>query len=377
MIASSRSAKLAAILIAAGAHAALALALTREAPIMVEAGAGAQDVRLGSSFADMAAGTLSAETVDRDSERIETRDPVEKAAPEETLRPSERPEAREALTPERPETIARTVPETETPPPVEPLATAPAPVTEAPVERAAVPDLADGLLPVQPETSESPTPDRIAGAEATAAPDTPPEAEPATEQPAEAQTAPAEIAAAPAVRPERLETSEPEAAETLESTPPETAAVTRSKRPRQRSAEFEAEHKPPEPEPAPRRSASGNSDRDATAGASTGREAASVTRQGTRTGTAAEAGNAAASNYPGLVYRTISRVRKPRLNRRGTTRVAFSISASGGLAGVSVAGSSGSSNLDEAALTLVRRAAPFPAPPAGAQRSFVIPIQFR
>lgn len=89
------------------------------------------------------------------------------------------------------------------------------------------------------------------------------------------------------------------------------------------------------------------------------------------------AGNAAASNYPGLVYQRIARQRLPRVSSRGTAQVTFSISAGGGLAGVSLTRSSGDGRLDAAALDIVRRAAPFPPPPTGAQRSFTIPVRAR
>ena len=49
----------------------------------------------------------------------------------------------------------------------------------------------------------------------------------------------------------------------------------------------------------------------------------------------------------------------------GTVKVAFEIDAEGGLASERIATSSGSATLDKAALLLVRRAAPFPAPRAG------------
>ncbi|MEL6647438.1 MAG: TonB family protein [Pseudomonadota bacterium] len=45
------------------------------------------------------------------------------------------------------------------------------------------------------------------------------------------------------------------------------------------------------------------------------------------------------------------------------------------MAGLSVSKSSGSARLDLAALSMVRRAAPFPAPPPGARRNFSINIQ--
>ncbi len=64
----------------------------------------------------------------------------------------------------------------------------------------------------------------------------------------------------------------------------------------------------------------------------------------------------------------------------GTAKVAFSIDRRGRLVSERVVHSSGDSALDGAALTLVKRAAPFPAPPAGAKEkdmSFVVPIRFR
>ncbi len=64
----------------------------------------------------------------------------------------------------------------------------------------------------------------------------------------------------------------------------------------------------------------------------------------------------------------------------GTVKVAFEIDAGGALASERVAQSSGSASLDKAALLLVRRAAPFPAPPAHAasgDTSFVVPVRFR
>ncbi|TVP69897.1 MAG: energy transducer TonB [Rhodobacteraceae bacterium] len=50
--------------------------------------------------------------------------------------------------------------------------------------------------------------------------------------------------------------------------------------------------------------------------------------------------------------------------------VAFSVGSNGGLASVSVAQSSGHAGLDQTALDHIRRAAPFPPPPAGAQCQF-------
>ncbi|MEM8793937.1 MAG: energy transducer TonB [Pseudomonadota bacterium] len=91
----------------------------------------------------------------------------------------------------------------------------------------------------------------------------------------------------------------------------------------------------------------------------------------------AKAGNAAVSNYPGKVQRRIARTRAKRVGGKGTARIRFVISQSGRISSISVARSSGSSEVDKAALDLVRRAAPFPKPPSGARRNFVIPVRVR
>lgn len=92
---------------------------------------------------------------------------------------------------------------------------------------------------------------------------------------------------------------------------------------------------------------------------------------------AGKTGNATASNYPGLVQRKIARTRKKSGSGKGNVVISFSITTSGGLGSVSVARSSGTSSVDAAALDHVRRSAPFPAPPAGAQTRFQIPVTIR
>jgi protein TonB len=88
----------------------------------------------------------------------------------------------------------------------------------------------------------------------------------------------------------------------------------------------------------------------------------------------------------GAVLTYASRVRakiaanKPSGNgARGRVTVAFGVTLSGGLSHVRIARSSGSGALDQAAMSAVRRAAPFGQPPAGAsarQLAFSIPITF-
>ncbi|ANP37445.1 hypothetical protein JL2886_02556 [Phaeobacter gallaeciensis] len=91
-------------------------------------------------------------------------------------------------------------------------------------------------------------------------------------------------------------------------------------------------------------------------------------------GKARQQGNAAASNYPGQILRRIERAKR-RANVRGEAVVSFRIAPSGALAQVAIARSSGSGRLDDIALAQVRRAAPFPPPPAGARTSFTVRIK--
>lgn len=326
MIRRAGLAKLVALSVALVAHAALAAALVSRETTEIEGGAGSAEVRLGNAFADMAAGTLSSVKADD----------------------------AEVLVPETPERLN-----------------------------------AERAEPVSPETVVT------AAKDAPADTAQPLEVEPLPSEPtvAVAQAVPVAQAEAPALTQTAFPT--PDAAQVLQSPPilerveaeaSDSAAVTRSLRPKPRTAEFEAAHEPvqvakPKPQPAakptPRaKPAPGNSERNAQAGEATGQREA-VARQSGTAGRQQAAGNAAASNYPGLVMRKLSRAGKPRVNARGTAVVAFSIAANGGLSSVSLARSSGSAALDQAALRLVRGAGPFPKPPAGARRSFSIQIKGR
>lgn len=63
----------------------------------------------------------------------------------------------------------------------------------------------------------------------------------------------------------------------------------------------------------------------------------------------------------------------------GVVKIAFSIDSSGHLTVVRIVSSSGSADLDEAALDLIRRSQPFPAPPAAlsaSDLSFVAPVRY-
>ncbi|WOI33130.1 TonB family protein [Tritonibacter scottomollicae] len=122
----------------------------------------------------------------------------------------------------------------------------------------------------------------------------------------------------------------------------------------------------------------GNSATNARAGTESGAEDQRAARASSaRAGKSTDAGNAAASNYPGQVMRKISRQRKPRTSARGVAHIAFAIGAGGQLTTVRVAKSSGSAELDQLAVQQIRRAGPFPPPPAGARTRFTIAIKGR
>lgn len=105
------------------------------------------------------------------------------------------------------------------------------------------------------------------------------------------------------------------------------------------------------------------------AGGSISGHAASTQSGRSKTGS----GNAAVSNYPGEVTRQLHRsLRYPQRaaerNLRGETQVQFTVEASGKVGEVRVLTTSGSDILDQAAIETVRRAAPFPPIPSGADR---------
>ena len=175
-------------------------------------------------------------------------------------------------------------------------------------------------------------------------------------------------------------------AQPITATADASASPQSSSRPKQRDPALAAKAAPPEPvkrakpvqkKPAKQEPPRGNAARSANTGTASGTTASRATTQGSTKQQSRESGNAAALNYPGKVLRRISRVGKPRVNNRGTAVVAFSISGSGGLASLSIARSSGSPALDQAALRVIRKAAPFPAPPRGAQRSYSIKVKGR
>jgi len=111
------------------------------------------------------------------------------------------------------------------------------------------------------------------------------------------------------------------------------------------------------------------------------------TATGTTTGTSARAqgqqqaqgdgGAAATARYGAAVMRKIASTRKTSTRLRGTAVIAFHIGPGGQLVSAQVARSSGQPDLDQLGLDHIRRAAPFPPPPAGAATRFSVEFQGR
>ena len=97
---------------------------------------------------------------------------------------------------------------------------------------------------------------------------------------------------------------------------------------------------------------------------------------------AAAAQSAAAGNYRGQVIAHLAHFKRYPEGARvrqaeGVPVVAFTLDGSGRVTGAGLSRSSGHADIDAEALAMVRRAVPFPAPPAGAGRSFSASIGFR
>ena len=385
MIASSRLAKIGALSLALAAHGAIALTLSKPDEARIEGSSGGAEVRLGSSFADMAAGRVAPEPADETTERVDpeptdpevTRERAETTDPAKTEPVTESDEtARTKPARARP---AQTRDISDKAPVPTAMSLSAGPADPPPVSKAAPappvkllrPETGPRLETVRKEAQSPVTLSALAPVAATV---------PARKAPsatAPQPTARAKAAARPT--PVKPANPAPKTTERLTGRAPDSAAVSRSLRPRMRTPEFEAANKPaakPKPKVKPAAPSGGGAARNARAGSLSGNIGAKSRAKGTE-GHKAASGNAAASNYPGLIMRKLSRARRPNVNARGAAVVSFSIAANGGLASVSLSGSSGSSALDRAAVRVVRNAAPFPPPPNGARRRFSIQIQGR
>lgn len=320
----------AAIALSLAAHYALAVvAADGELPVLIEGGAPAQIAAVGNSFSDFAAG--------HDVPEPSTETPIEPIEPVTAVEPPVMPAVQPVVTP-----VEALEAETET-------------------ARAPMPEILTGtdteMALVSPEISEAPTPEIAAIA--------PAEVSETVEAQPDSPTVPL-----PQRRPARPEDEQnlADAREAIERAREERARVERERAAEARRREQARREQ--------QRAARGNAEQDARTGQADGQTQARASAAGRReSDRASRAGNAAASNYPGKVYAKIRRTRQRPTDGRGTARIRFSITASGGLGSIRVASSSGSAAIDRAALDHIRRSAPFPRPPAGAQRNFVIPVR--
>lgn len=87
------------------------------------------------------------------------------------------------------------------------------------------------------------------------------------------------------------------------------------------------------------------------------------------------------SNYRGVVAAHLARHKRfpeeiRRRRQQGSTVVTFAIDGNGKVTTITIARSSGNSNIDEASQEMIRRASPFPPPPNRQAMSFSVPVSF-
>ena len=88
-------------------------------------------------------------------------------------------------------------------------------------------------------------------------------------------------------------------------------------------------------------------------------------------------GNAAVSNYAGLVMQHLSKFRRPRAHTTGSALITFTVAASGAIDSIEISEGSGSYRFDRDAVKFIERAAPFPEPPANIDNTFSVEIEGR
>ena len=360
-----------ALVLALGLHA--AFALQNQTNPVEQAGGNTALAAQGSSFANMAAGVETPQPAERET-------PVQDQAKAEPLQPVQSPK----VTAAKPIPVQRSMP-VEVVDPVTPMqaVTGGVPLVLAAVDPLDEPQNRPSVLAqVKPETLVATPPERATVAVSLATPAEPmdaPEQAPEDapmEKPVEKPVEATQPVAATVEPPVAAKVQPPEA-----QSPP----VTHSLRPPERPAPPDpakprpAQTKPvakPTAKPSAKPSAKprGNGDVNATRGVATASRSQPGGQAQTTGGSAKVQGNAAASNYPGLVMRRIQRAKR-RADVRGEALVRFSITSGGGVASVSLARSSGSGKLDGIALAQVRRAAPFPPPPPGARTSYTVRIK--
>ncbi|MBE1205870.1 energy transducer TonB family protein [Aminobacter carboxidus] len=83
------------------------------------------------------------------------------------------------------------------------------------------------------------------------------------------------------------------------------------------------------------------------------------------------------ARWQSRVFAHLNRHKPRNARNRGVVQVQFSFNAGGDVLSVKLLNSSGDPALDEAAVSLVRRSSPIPAPPPAVPTSIVVPIDFK
>jgi len=308
---------------------------------IVQGGAAVSEVRLGTSFADMVSGVSTPVAADiTDEVTPEEISEAASAVPTEMV-------AAETPMPTPPPEVVRVTP-----------STTPSEPTAAPIS------LADQGLVVAPRVEPvpaMPTPsNRVAAL-------TPRNVKSESAESQRPETSEAETAPQPAEPVRPVETARAETTDQIVGQNPIVVqqADATTERPRARPERRDRAETPARPAP------QGSATQNATRGSSTGtREATSNSASSNNRNATQQGNSAAATNYPGRVWSKLQRGRRSSSAGRGTAVVSFRIAPNGSLAAVAISRSSGNARLDRAALRHVRRAAPFPAPPAGAKTRF-------
>ena len=384
----------AAFALSAGVHVVLA-GLSNERTAAPPGGQIAGEVALGTSFADLAAGTMESTEPDGeiaparpdeakdakpDPDQTETApvdpDQTEEAKPEQTT-PTEQ-ELTETAPPEEAAASAAEMTEsarpTQSPPISEPTVTetaTPPTLEDQPSANAAPVETTPTAVSVVPVAPSAPAVDV-----AVAAPTSLSKFEPLA--PMEAQP----TALAPPETPTLTETTPPETETLAPSEARETLAVSESLRPKSRptpqrqATPAPAPRQPQAAAPTRRGNSEANASRGQTQGSETGQQAESNNAQQTTSARVGQAQiNSYASRVASRVARSAGRLRAQ--GNSGDVRVAIRISSTGSLAGASVVTSSSNPDADSIALQAVRRAAPFGAPPTGQGISFTVTVQVK
>lgn len=305
------------------AHCAVLGIKTRPDPASIAGGAAASVAKLGNSFQDMAVGVMTAQ-------------PTPEITPETSIKVQRHTEQTAPTTPTQTPNLTPPVQSAQTP-------NAPVPVIQSSPSNRATTPLAPALTVTSPTQMTAVVPITLAPSPALIPVVTPSAAVPLQAALPDPVQETVRVSRRPAVRPKSLEEKVAAAASKPEKTQPR-----------------------------------GNAKKQARAGSADGKAKAKANVAAPRkAAVSSKAANAAISNYPGQVMRRLARQKRPRAASKGTAVVSFAIAANGGVSRVGIAKSSGSAQLDKDAVALVRRAGPFPAPPAGAQRSFKIRIKGR